>query len=178
MLRTGIIFFLLFCVSLVSSFANAQSGKPKRLMKRGQQVSRESRPLGLGLILMGPTGLSMNYRLGGGKSIDAALAYSTQPGTEIYAHGSYLWRYPNFYRIDNIPFLFFAGLGGRIYTEKKEVNKEKSGRTFVGVRTVAGTSYLLTSTPLEFFLEATLTMDLTPSTSANVGFGLGGRYYF
>lgn len=142
------------------------------------QAAQAAGPLGVGIILGTPVGVSGNYKLDEGHSIDLALAWRAYPGTETYVHSTYLWRFPNYYQLDDFAMLFYAGVGGRLYSETRETNKPNSGRTYLGVRTAVGTSYTLPKVPLELFAELALVLDLTPSTSASAGAGLGGRFYF
>ncbi|MBX3017046.1 MAG: hypothetical protein KF767_04085 [Bdellovibrionaceae bacterium] len=135
-------------------------------------------PIGVGLILGTPVGVTGNYKLDEGHSIDLALAWRFYPGTETYLHSTYLWRFPDYYRVEEFPMLFYAGVGGRLYSTTRETNKPDTGRTYLGVRTSVGTSYTLPKAPVEFFGELALTLDLTPSTAASIGAGLGGRFYF
>lgn len=135
-------------------------------------------PFGLGIMLFGPTGITANYLLGSDNSLDAAFAWGTQPGSTIYGHSTYLWRFPNDLKLGSQALPWYAGIGGRFLTETKDTNKKDSGRTFLGVRTSAGISYELPKIPLEFFGEAGLTLDLVPATAAGFTVGLGGRFYF
>lgn len=140
--------------------------------------ARAAGPVGVGLMLFGPTGLSGAYRLNDAHAVDLALAWRTHPGSETYLHSTYLWRFPDYYRFEGKPMLFYAGVGGRLFTETREERKPDTGRTFVGVRTAAGTAYTLPDAPLEFFGEVAITLDLLPSTIASFSLAAGGRFYF
>lgn len=140
--------------------------------------SLHDKPIGVGLILIGTPGVSANYQLGPTRSIDLALAWRVQDFNETYIHSTYLWRFPDYYHIDRFPMMFYAGVGGRLMTEQRDSRREKSGRSFLGVRTAAGTAFVLPAAPVEFFAEAGITLNLVPETEAVVNVGLGGRFYF
>lgn len=150
---------------------------PLRAEAQDVDPARKNRNLGMGVILLGPTGLSTNYRLGR-NSIDAAFAWNMNPGTTLYVHSTYLFRYPGFFKVDNVPFLFFWGVGPRIYTEAKESGKSETGRTMIAGRAAVGLSYLAHTVPMEFFGELALALNLIPNTFTEGSLGLGFRYYF
>jgi hypothetical protein len=48
----------------------------------------------------------------------------------------------------------------------------------LGIRGVGGLDYTFRSPNIEVFAELSLTMDIVPSTTADIDLGLGGRFYF
>lgn len=132
-------------------------------------------PLGVGLVLGDPTGLSGNYRLGSQRSIDTALAWSfgRDPGFEI--HADYLWHRPDILRAPKVGFDLHYGIGGRLMSLSDRHGDE---RTRLGPRLPVGLSTNFNQPALEVFGEIALVMNVIPATSADLDFGIGARVYF
>lgn len=132
-------------------------------------------PFGFGLVLGDPTGVSANYYLSSQRSIDAALAWSfgADPGFQI--HGDYLWHREGIIRDPKVSFDLHYGVGGRLMSLRDEKVKD---RTRFGVRLPVGLSTNFNQRALEVFGELALAMNLVPSTSADLDFGVGARVYF
>lgn len=134
-----------------------------------------SGPLGVGIVLGDPTGVSANYRLSSERSVDAALAWAfgSDPGFQI--HSDYLWHRANLIRDPKISFDLHYGVGARLMSIRDDKVKD---RTRLGLRLPVGLSTSFEQRALEVFGELALGMNLIPATSADLDFGIGARVYF
>jgi hypothetical protein len=125
---------------------------------------------GLGVLLFGPTSVSVQNYFDSYHSIDGALGWDFNHDNEIYLHSTYLIHMPNQFNIENFFFNLFYGVGAYIHNRKPESD--------LGCRMVFGSAYKMKSIPTEFFAEISANLNLVPSTEVLMMVGLGGRYYF
>jgi hypothetical protein len=143
----------------------------------GTPVPERPKHVGLGIILGAPTGLTGKVWIDKINAWDFALGsfgYEAGPGYGFYgfvAHADYLWhRYGVFgekgsYGAQRVP--LYLGVGGVI-----------ASPVMVGVRGVAGVTYI-SDQPFDFFVEAAPTLGAFNGYMAfGIDFGLGGRFYF
>lgn len=133
--------------------------------------------LGLGFVLGAPTGISGNYMLGTKNSIDAAIAFDLNGDSNSHIQSTYLFRFPQTIKLEQVLLGWFWGLGGKYRTEKDKDNKEE-GNYRLGVRSSIGANHEFTQYPIELFSEVSITMNVLPKTDADFGVGIGFRYYF
>lgn len=127
-------------------------------------------PLGLGVIVGDPTGLSAKYKLTESTSIDAAAAWSLGSHNVFGFHADYLLSVDNALVIKNAEFPLHYGLGA-IIVVADDVNA-------VGLRFPVGLSYLFDRHPIELFTEIAGLLLLAPDTDFDIQLALGARYYF
>lgn len=141
--------------------------------------SASAKPLGVGVILFGPTGFSANYFLSSGNSVDAALSWSLNDDDQnFYLHSTYLWHKRNFFHLDKVPLHAYYGIGGRLISWEDPPGKERDSEFRAGIRGAGGIRHVFSKTRIEAFGEISLNMDVVPETDADLKVGLGGRYYF
>jgi membrane-associated phospholipid phosphatase len=131
-------------------------------------------PFGIGLVIGDPTGLSANYRMTSSRSIDGALAWAFggDPGFEL--HSDYLWHRASVLRGEKVAFDLHYGVGARLMS----LNNRHDDRTRLGLRLPVGLSTDFNQRAIELFGEIALAMNLIPSTTADLDFGIGARVYF
>jgi hypothetical protein len=127
-------------------------------------------PLGIGVMVGEPTGLSAKMWGTRSTAMDLGVAWSFADEVALHVHGDYLVHKPGPPDINVGGLLFYAGVGGRMKLE------EDGNR--VGVRFPLGVTYLFTQSHLDFFLEIAPILDLAPETKLMGNGGLGIRYYF
>jgi hypothetical protein len=127
-------------------------------------------PLGVGVMLGEPTGLSAKAWTSRETALDLGVAWSFADEVALHVHSDYLVHKPGPPEIEVGGLLFYFGLGGRMKLE------EDGNR--VGVRVPLGLDYLFAQSHLEFFLEIVPILDLAPETELMGNGGLGIRYYF
>lgn len=132
-------------------------------------------PVGVGIVIGDPTGLSANYRLSSQRSVDAAVAWAfgSYPGFEL--HSDYLWHRNGLLRAEKVAFDLHYGIGARLISIS---DRHASDRTYFGPRLPLGLSTNFNQSALEVFGELALVMNLVPGTSADFDFGIGARVYF
>ena len=147
----------------------------------------EVKPWGLGVIISNPTGFSVKHRMSHRNSIDAALGYSFGNNDHIVIHGTYLWEFNSEIKIAQAYLGYYFGVGGSLYSHDHDNNKSHSHRwgndadddeTALAVRGSAGLNYYFNRPSIEVFAELALDFFFVPSTEADFGIAIGGRYYF
>ena len=146
MKRLAFLFFLICCI----------------LPAKAQQ-----RPLGLGIILGNPSGISFKYWQSQRNAFDGGLAWSTDNEESFQIHGDYLWHRFDITGDSRTP--LYYGIGLRIRTEG-----EAAG---MGIRIPGGITHLFRNDPFEIFFELVPVFDLAPETELDVEVGLGARFY-
>ncbi|HVP58463.1 MAG TPA: hypothetical protein VMU02_10220 [bacterium] len=126
-------------------------------------------PLGVGIMVGEPTGLSAKLWTSNTTAMDLGAAWSFADEVAFHIHGDYLFHKPGPPEIEVGRILFYVGVGGRIKLE------EDSNR--VGVRMPLGVTYLFPQSHLDFFLEIVPVLDLAPATELRGNGGFGIRYY-
>jgi len=135
----------------------------------------QGKGFGIGIIVGEPTGISLKNRLGNKGAIDGAIAWSFGGKQDaLHIHADYLLNSFNLLEKGNLS--LYLGVGGRI--KLKGDDGKDNGDTKLGVRIPVGLNYILTSAPLDVFLEIVPLLDLTPSTSFAFNGAIGIRYYF
>ncbi len=137
-------------------------------------------PLGVGIVIGDPTGLSANYRISEERSVDSAVAWSfgRYPGFEL--HADYLWHRSKLFNVEHVSFDWHYGLGARLISiDDRDVNnRTNSDRTYFGPRIPIGLSTDFNKSTFELFSELALVMNLIPATNFDFDFGVGVRVYF
>jgi hypothetical protein len=116
-------------------------------------------PLGLGIVLGEPTGVTAKYRLSAGTAVDATVSWSLMKDQNMYIHASWLQHFSG-------PFYFGVG-----------VALHPGGKGWLGGRVPFGASLYL-STPFELFAEVAPTFYIIPDMDFKLHGGIGIRYYF
>lgn len=123
-------------------------------------------PLGVGIILGDPTGISAKYWLDKTSAIDAAIGFD-----RFSVHADYLYHFWNVIpQTGGGEFGLYMG-PGLVYKDKKHDN-------MVGVRFALGGAFELNQYPVEIFAEIVPVLELSPDTDLNLDGGIGVRYFF
>lgn len=125
---------------------------------------------GLGVMLFGPTAISVQNYFDSGRSLDGALGWDFNKTSEIYLHSTYLLHKPNQFHIESYNFNLFYGAGAFIHSKKTDSE--------LGCRFAVGSAYNAKTIPVEAFAELAANLNLVPRTEVLLSAGLGGRYYF
>lgn len=140
-------------------------------------------PLGAGIILGEPSGLSLKLFLDASHAVDAALDLSFVDDA-VYVHADYLLHFsPIFVRGGAqhpiLPYVGFGGLLGLADGDHDHNRKhEHRTRGALGVRVPLGLTWMPRAAPIDVFLELVLGLFIIPETNPNLDAGLGIRYYF
>ena len=140
-------------------------------------------PLGAGIILGEPSGLSIKLFLDARHAVDAALDLSFVEDA-VYVHADYLMHFsPIFIRGGAqhpiLPYVGFGGLigvaGGDQDHNRKDEHRERGA---LGVRVPLGLTWMPRAAPIDVFLELVPGLIIIPETNPKLDAGLGIRYYF
>ncbi len=123
-------------------------------------------PLGVGLILGAPTGVSLKYWTGRDTAVDAAVAVRS---SDLQIHGDYLW-HPEWIRVERGRMPVYMGLGGRLHLKDED--------SVVGLRLVGGAAYHFPDHPFDVFAEVVPSVRVAPSFGGDMDVAVGVRYYF
>ena len=130
-------------------------------------IQAQQRPLGIGVVLGNPTGISVKYWQNKRNAIDGGLAWSTRNEGRFQLHTDYLWHRFDLTGESRTPLYF--GIGGRLRTQ--------GDQTGLGIRIPGGIAHLFRNDPFEIFFELVPVFDLVPETELDVEIGIGIRYY-
>ena len=130
----------------------------------------------IGIVLGSTTGISGKVDIGGNRSIEGVLAYSTDSQYGNYFHVDYLIEKARNFAVGNVsPVYLYYGPGIRLINIRTGVD---SGKTKIGFRGPIGVNTHTSNPDLELFGEIAPTADLTPSTSVYLEVGIGIRFRF
>lgn len=130
-------------------------------------------PLGLGVILGQPTGLSLGIDMSQTNWLDFKAAWDfagPKDSVNIILQGNYQLAFPGVLLIEGNDFVPYIGLGAGLAIE--------TGSLAVGLNMPLGINYRFQKAPLEVFLEVGLGLYLFPATKFAPSGGLGLRYRF
>lgn len=130
-------------------------------------------PIGVGIFLGQPTGVTVEMDLSASSWIDFKAAWNLagpKGGYSILLQGNYEYAFPGMFAIQKELFTPFVGGGAVVDINDTNV--------VFGVRVPAGVAYRFRNIPLELFLEAGLDVYLFPGFSLGGSGGLGARLRF
>ena len=177
-----IIFILLSYLFL--NVLSAQEGKSTE----STPSSGSGNKFGLGLTLLGPTGITGKYLMNDKLAIEGSLGLGFLGNGRFHLHGVLLY---NFYQI-NESLSLYAG-GGAVLQERgghRDDDNEKRGRgnffrnhddnyeNSLGIRAPIGISWKNENKKFELSAEAYIQAFFIGREGANLGLALAGRYYF
>lgn len=130
----------------------------------------------IGIVLGSTNGISGKVDIGGSRSIDGVLAYSTDSKYGNYFHIDYIVEKARHFAMGTVsPVYLYYGPGLRLVNIR---TGEDSGKTKIGFRGPIGVNAQSSNPDLEFFGELAPSVDLTPSTSVYIDVGIGVRFRF
>lgn len=133
---------------------------------------------GLGLVIGAPTGISGSLKKSGTNSYTGALAFDLRDDEEIHFHLNYLTHSRRSLALESALFGWYWGIGARLRSFDYDNRFRDDDELRLGPRLSVGVDYEFRQNPLEIFLDLALSMDIIPSTDADLDLGLGLRYYF
>jgi hypothetical protein len=154
---------------------------------------------GLGLELGAPSGLSGKYFLGGMAAVQGGVGVIEAWGYDgLHVHAEAVWHPLLIKRAPAVDIPLYAGIGGRFlqhdhgwarnacWNGRVWVDCNGDSDTHLGLRAPVGIAFLLRNTPMDFFVELALVVDLVHLDNdymyehdhAGLHGALGGRYYF
>lgn len=136
-------------------------------------------PLGLGVVIGEPTGVSAAYRLADSQSLQGLLAWKlTSPGGVLVA-ADYLFHFDDLLVIQKVHIPLYVGAGLKVAFLTGSDRFKDSDSTFgLGLRIPLGVRWEFKRLPVEAFLEFVPGMLILPGTIPDFGAGIGARWYF
>lgn len=130
-------------------------------------------PMGLGLFLGQPIGVTFELDLGPASWLDTKAAWNFaegQGGYSILLQANYEYAFPGMLVIETASFTPFFGVGAffNLY----------DGGFGLGARVPGGVAYRFSNAPFELFIEAGLDIPMFPAFGVGASGGLGVRYRF
>jgi hypothetical protein len=126
-------------------------------------------PLGLGLILGQPTGITGAYRVSERNTIDAAIGLDVLNNShQLYVHADFLFVLTDLLSGETAGLKPYLGPGAYV----------TANGFSLGVRVPLGLSLEFHRAPLQLFLEAVPALHLIHRVNFGIGGALGFRYYF
>lgn len=165
---------VLICAALaVPAFSDPSRAEAKKSTTTIQLAGKPANgPMGLGVFLGQPTGLTFEIDLSATSWVDFKAAWSLggKNGSALLLQGNYEYAFPALFAIEDETFTPFFGAGAVIGVA--------TGEVALGARVPGGVSYRFRTIPLELFVEAGLDIYLFPAFGLDGSGGLGARYRF
>ena len=176
----------IFITVLFFNALNAQESKSSNASSFG------SGKLGLGLTLIGPSGITGKYLMNDKMSIEGSLGLGLLGYGRFHLHGVLLY---NFYQINDSLSLYGGGgavlqeRGGHRDHDRNRGDHWRNGRHFfrnendnyvnsLGIRAPIGISWKNADKKFELSAEVYVNIFLIGRDGVNAGLALAGRYYF
>lgn len=134
---------------------------------QASEAGTKEKPLGAGVILGVPFGVTGKYWLDGNRAVQSAVGAFD---------GDFTWTGDFLYHLDDVlpkgrdgRLPLYGGLGFRL---------REDDRRFFGFRFIVGISFFAARHPLEIFAEAGPVLRVAPTTRGTADGAAGVRYYF
>ena len=166
--------FALICIALaLPAFSDPSRAQAEKSTTTIQLAGKPADgPMGIGIFLGQPTGLTFEIDLSATSWVDFKAAWSLggKNGSALLLQGNYEYAFPALFAIENETFTPFFGAGAVVGVS--------TGAVSIGARVPGGVSYRFRNIPLELFIEAGLDIYLFPAFALDGSGGLGARYRF
>ncbi|MBU1080330.1 MAG: hypothetical protein KKB59_07550 [Spirochaetes bacterium] len=166
---------ILLCAALaVPAFADPSRAEAKKSTTTIKISGKPATgPMGIGIFLGQPAGLTFEIDLSSSSWIDFKAAWDLAGGNSGYSiqlQGNYEYAFPGMIAIEAETLTPFFGAGAFVTIY--------DGGISLGARAPGGVSYRFRTIPLELFLEIGLDVYLFPGFDIGASGGLGARYRF
>lgn len=131
--------------------------------------------MGIGIIAGRPTGITIKTWTHPAGAIDFSVGWSNIDESEFTGQITFLRHTFNYFEVTSGRLPYYTGLGSRFLVVDPVGAPE---RTRIGIRGVAGLSYIFENYPAELFIEIGPVLDIVPATELDITGGFGARYYF
>ncbi len=172
-MRKFVLFMLVVSALSMSAAAAPKKSAPAKKVTIEIPSKSADGPMGIGVFLGQPTGITFEMDLSASSWLDFKAAWNLAGGNSgfsILLQGNYEYAFPGIITMGEESFTPFVG-GGAV------VNVYDGG-VGLGARVPAGVSYRFRTVPLELFIELGLDVYLVPATDIGFSGGLGARYRF
>lgn len=139
------------------------------LFSNFQNLPAQQTKFGIGIILGEPTGITSKYWINSNSAFVGGLSWSFKDNDALYMHLDYVNHDYTLIGVNRGKLAVYYGIGGKILLAKE---------TNIGVRVPVGLNYIFQGSPIDLFLELVPSLNLIPSTTFDIGGGVGVRYYF
>lgn len=174
---------LLIVTLLLAWFATDVAEARRHRSRKARKKFQSINSFGLGLMLGTPSGLAGKYYLTPSTALDFGVGsygrrFKGYGGLHI--HADFLWHPVVLASPKEFELPLYFGIGARIWDHG--ANDDRREDTHVGIRAPLGILFELNNTPLDFFLEFALVLDVVVDKDDH-GFddftgAVGARYYF
>jgi hypothetical protein len=172
-MRKFILFIFVVSALSMSAVAAPKKSAPDKKVAIEMPSNPADGPMGIGVFLGQPTGITFEMDLSPASWLDFKAAWDLSGGNSgfsILLQGNYEYAFPGMITMGEESFTPFVGAGAMV--------KVYDGGVGLGARVPAGVSYRFRTVPLELFIELGLDVDLVPATDIGFSGGLGARYRF
>ncbi|MCB9672586.1 MAG: hypothetical protein H6736_12670 [Alphaproteobacteria bacterium] len=144
-------------------------------------TDRDGHPVGLGLVVGQPTGVTGKVYLDRrAQAVDFAVA--STPWAGLYSHVTYLWHPSVIASSGNLDVEWHVGVGGLLWTGDVfpgDPHPWADGDDLaLGVRAPIGLDFNLADPRFQFFGDAALVAIAVPHVHPGIDASIGARYYF
>jgi hypothetical protein len=124
---------------------------------------------GAGIMVGGPTGISMKLWQSHTAAIDGAVAWSFGKGSALQVNADYIAHSFDVIKVEKGSLPLYYGIGARV---------KAGNNTTLGVRIPLGLDYLFEHDPLDAFFEIAPILELAPTTTFDLDGAVGVRFFF
>lgn len=165
-----ILLAMIACAFASAGYSQAAKGSGAKLELEFDGKPADG-PMGLGIFLGQPTGITFEMDLAPATWVDFKAAWNFGGiGFAIALQGNFEYAFLNKLAINDLMLSPFVGAGAALTLY--------DGGVAVGARVPAGVVHRMRNIPIELFLELGLDVYLIPSFDIGVSGGLGARYRF
>lgn len=125
--------------------------------------------VGLGFQIGNPTGFAAKFWTSGVNAIDLGLGFHLGRNDVIVLKADYLWHHFNVIPVNAGQLPLYYGMGASV---------RASNDPAVGMQGSLGLAYSFPAAPLDLFLTISPGIWVFPEPDANIGVGLGMRWFF
>lgn len=172
-MRKFILFVIVVSVLSMSAVAAPKKSAPEQKVTIEIPSKPANGPMGIGIFLGQPTGITFEMDLSQTSWLDFKAAWNLaggNGGSSILLQGNYEYAFPGMVTMGEESFTPFVGVGAMLSVY--------DGGIGLGARVPAGVSYRFRTVPVELFIELGLDVYLVPATDIGFSGGLGARYRF
>jgi len=130
----------------------------------------EGGPLGIGLVVGEPTGVTGMYRFSEAAALDVSLGIDVFDDDGFYVHGVVDFFFPDLLRGGSVGLRPYIGVGGFL----ADANDDLA----LGARAPFGLSLDFAAAPFQVYGELALDLLIVPDVDLDLGGAVGFRYFF
>ncbi len=140
----------------------------------GAGLNASPRRFGVGIVVLGPTGVTGEYIYGKDRDISAELGWDAH---SFHLNLDHHWNRKDWIKADGVGINVYFGLGLRCLSWASRYNGNNHDEE-IGIRAPAGIQHIFKEVPIQIFFEIAPALILVDHTALILDLALGTRYFF